>query len=214
MAGSRCRWPNREPHDRAAIPGALGGHRAAVCLGHLLNDREAEARPGHAPRRGRAVEALEDVREVRSAIPGPWSRTISSWPGEANVDPAHRPGSTSRRCRADSRSRARGSREHRRPLSAPAAPRSEPRDGSGRAPDRFLRDEVEPHLLERAAAAPRRARARSARRSSAVISPSCSDHVAEAVACDRRQGARRPSASTSMFVRRLVSGVRSSCEAS
>ena len=51
----------------ATIPPPARGaerDRAAVQLGDLLDDREAEARAGHGPRGRRPVEAVEHVREI------------------------------------------------------------------------------------------------------------------------------------------------------
>ncbi|MEZ5098238.1 MAG: hypothetical protein R3C15_00160 [Thermoleophilia bacterium] len=53
--------------SRALVPppsGALERDRAAVLLGHLLHDREAEPRARHLARCGGAVEAVEHVGEV------------------------------------------------------------------------------------------------------------------------------------------------------
>ena len=82
-----------------------------------------------------------------------------------------------------------------------------------RPPDRLLGDEVEPHVLEGRllllAARELGELARSARSSPS----SCA--TTSARSCSRSSGGSAPSrASTSMFVRRLVSGVRSSCDAS
>ena len=87
--------------QRAAAVGGLRGDRAAVRLGDLAHDRQAEAGAGLPARRSRAVEAVEDVRRGRRRrCPGPWSRTVSSPSRSAHVHDGSRPGSTWRRCRA------------------------------------------------------------------------------------------------------------------
>src|SRR3954463_3761619 len=58
------------PEARAAAERPLGGDRAAVRLRDLAHDREAEAGPGHAARRRRAVEAVEDEGDVLLGDPG------------------------------------------------------------------------------------------------------------------------------------------------
>src|SRR5690349_13410769 len=69
-----CSSVETQPHERPAVPGVLGLHRAAMRLGHLADDREPEAGAGHRARRGRAVEAIEDegtvlVGESRPVVP-------------------------------------------------------------------------------------------------------------------------------------------------
>ena len=51
---------------------------AALVLGHLGDDGEAQPRPGPAAGLGRPVEAVEDAVDVRVGDPGPWSRTMSA----------------------------------------------------------------------------------------------------------------------------------------
>ena len=53
-----------QPYDGAAVSGVVGLDCAAVRLGYLAHDREAEPRAGHRARGGRAVEAVEDERPV------------------------------------------------------------------------------------------------------------------------------------------------------
>ena len=83
-------------------------------------------------------------------MPGPVVADRQVAVPERHLDRAARAGSTSPRCRAGSRSRARGS-----PASRPSSSaRARPRNGhvgvvAHRAPDRVLREQVEPHLLER-----------------------------------------------------------------
>ena len=76
----RLRDQRQGEHETGAAAGrVLGGHGAAVRLGDLADDRQAEARARQPARRRRAVEAVEDVRQVgRRRCPGPWSRTASS----------------------------------------------------------------------------------------------------------------------------------------
>src|SRR5918994_4479317 len=47
----------------------LGLDAAPGCLDDLPHDREPQARSGEVPRRGRAVEAVEDVRQVLRVDP-------------------------------------------------------------------------------------------------------------------------------------------------
>ena len=71
-AATLGRTPSRSRKQRAAALGVLGADLAAVRLGDLPDDREAEPRAGHAPGGARAVEAVEHVREVLGpSIPGP-----------------------------------------------------------------------------------------------------------------------------------------------
>ena len=167
------------------------------------------------PRRGRAVEALEDVRRTSSsAIPGPWSRTVSSPSVEPHLD-GRAGGAPLGRVVEQVRDRA---------LEARRLPDDRRRREVGldrhvgvvarRPPDRLLgrRGRAGP---------PRAASACSSPRASSVSSPISVGHLARAArprrasSCSRSSGgSASPCASTSMFVRRLVSGVRSSCEAS
>ena len=82
-----------------------------------------------------------------------------------------------------------------------------------RAPDRLLGDEVEPHLLERGLlllAARELGQLADQRGHLGELR----DDVGEELLAVLGRHRRRREASTSMFVRRLVSGVRSSCDAS
>ena len=57
---------------------AVDGHAAAVRLGDVLDDRQAEARAAEVAAAGLvdAVEPLEEPRQVLARMPGPWSPTL------------------------------------------------------------------------------------------------------------------------------------------
>src|SRR5262249_33369229 len=52
------------PHERSSPRRVLGLHETPRRLGGLLDDREAQARSGHPAGALRAVEAVEDVRQI------------------------------------------------------------------------------------------------------------------------------------------------------
>src|SRR3954453_3523150 len=54
----------------AATVAGLREHGATVRLDDVANDRQPEARTGEAARRNRAVETVEDVRQVGGGYPG------------------------------------------------------------------------------------------------------------------------------------------------
>ena len=156
--GSRSRISVPPPGAASALD------RAAVGLGDLLDDREAEPRAGHAPRRGRAVEALEDVRQVLARRSRGRGRARSARRRRASPRPARRRGlhlaALSSRF-AIARSRLAGV-----PTIVDGVELGVDRHlrmVARRPPDRVLGDEVEPDVLERGRPAPRRGRARSAR---------------------------------------------------
>ena len=167
-------------------------------------------------RRGRAVEALEDVRHGRPRrCPGRGRARSARRRASVHLDGRAGAGSTWPRCRAGSRSRARGSPACRRRSSARARPRSGRRGGCrvarriASSVSRSSRTSSSARLLLLAA----RELGQLAR-SASVISPSWATTSCEQLLALVRRQLAALHASTSMFVRRLVSGVRSSCEAS
>lgn len=50
-----------EVKEGASTIRVVSNHGAAVCLGHLTDDGESEARARHSTSHGRPVEAIEDV---------------------------------------------------------------------------------------------------------------------------------------------------------
>ena len=167
-------------------------------------------------RRARAVEAVEDVRQVLVGDPGAVVAHRDLALPDRRPRPARRAGSTWPRCRAGcatarsivdgapwttdsskSVSNSMPGRLRRVRSIASAATRSSRTSWPARPPPRAWP----------------RARARSARRS--ARSSRRSARPGRASSCSRVSGGSSfPRASTSMFVFRLVSGVRSSCEAS
>ena len=197
---------------RAAVRGVLRGHRAAVLLHDLPHDREPEPRAGDAAGGRRAVEAVEDARRGRpgrcrgrgrgrgarrprrstSTVPSaraPLGRVVEQVRDRALEAARH----AAHRRRLEARVEADAVR-------APAA--------SARAPSR------PPRRAARARGARARfARGRAGRRGArSAPPPGSGSRRASAPARPRADPCARWSTST--FVRRLVSGVRSSCEAS
>ena len=147
-------------------------------------------------------------------MPGPWSRTTTSPSRTRHLDLAARRAPL-RRVVEQVRDRALDRRRdaaddrllelglERDAGTVPARPLDRVRRRRGRA----ARPPGRP-------APRRRARARRARRSAPSSPSSCSVTSREQLLALAAAAAPRPRASTSMFVRRLVSGVRSSCDAS
>ena len=81
----------RRCSERAAAGRVRGLDPAAVRLGRLADDRQAEAGAGHAARAVGAVEAVEDVRQVGLVEPGPVVADRERAVGEVDLDHA-RPG--------------------------------------------------------------------------------------------------------------------------
>ena len=107
-----------EPYDRAAVSRRSRPRPAAVRLGDLAHDREAEPRAGHRAGIGRAVEAVEDERPVLVGEPWPVIAHAQLAAVRARPRPSRRPRSTCRRSRAGSRRRAPSGRGSRRRRSA------------------------------------------------------------------------------------------------
>ena len=166
-------------------------------------------------RRCDAVEAVEDVRQVLAVDARARGRGRAARRRARSPRPCRRAGSTWPRCRAGCRPRGRARPGAPRPPSARA---SVSKSTLGRS-RRRARPQPRPRALEahvlRLAPRARSPRASSTRSpTSVVISLELADDVGEqplALACG---SGRSVGASTSMFVRRLVSGVRSSCDAS
>ena len=203
-----------QPHERAAVPGVLRLHGAAVRLGDLADDREAEPgarhrreprpsgrsgrRRGAGPRRriparGRAPAARRRERDLdRAAFAAPLAGVLEQVPD----GPLH-PVAVRRRRRSARAERSATRRSGKRV-----------RARSTRVLDELVELELLPLEL---------ARRRWASSSRPAMRPR--------ISCDSRwrSSSRRLRCSgsssmsprrTSMFVCRLVSGVRSSCEAS
>ena len=66
----------REPQQRAAAGRGLCRDGAGVSLGHVADDRQAEARAVPPARRGGPVEAIEDVRQVLGCDPRAVARVV------------------------------------------------------------------------------------------------------------------------------------------
>src|SRR5262245_207912 len=73
-----------EDHAGPTAVSVLGHDLASMRLGDLSHDRQPETRPGHAPRRARAIEPVEDVREVLVRDPG--SVVANDEPTVPNLD--------------------------------------------------------------------------------------------------------------------------------
>ena len=147
-------------------------------------------------------------------MPGPWSRTVSSPP--SSVTSTGCPGRAPlRRVVEQVRDRALEARRHaddgrRREVGLDRHVGVVAR----RAADRVLGQQVEPHLLERRLLLLAARELGQLRDQVGHLAELRDDVVEQLLALVRRAGRRPAIASTSMFVRRLVSGVRSSCEAS
>ena len=201
-----------EADERPAAVGALGGHLAAVGLGHLPDDGEPEPGAGLPARRGRAVEAVEDVRQVVLVDARPVVADGHLAVADADLDLAAGRAPLGRVVEqvADGALDRSGHAAddgllevgHERDAAAVAA----------HAVDRLAGHEVEADVLG-LARRPRRGRGRRARRR-ARSSRRAARRRRPAGARAPPRGIASSRASTSMFVRRLVSGVRSSCEAS
>ena len=214
-AGPDCR--QAQAHQRAAAGAALGLHRAAVALGDPPDDRQAEPRSRQLASRGGAVEAVEDPRQVLGVDPGPVvadrDLALGRRPSTSTSPPSglHLIALSSRLETARSSAAldaAHGARARSRALI-----RTAPAPGSGPARPR-------PRPAGRAAAGrPARvelaSRARSTRSPTSTVSSSSWATTSASSRSRCLVGACRSAwASTSMLVRRLASGVRSSCEAS
>ena len=188
----RSPLPIAQPHQRAAVRGRLlGDDRAAVRLGDLLHDREAEARaraccaptsrgrsarrraagrPRRCPGRGRARSARRRASATSTGAP----------------DGLHFAALSSRFAIARSRLAGVPTIVDRGEVGVDRHVGVVPR----RAPDRVLGERGRAAPPRARAAAPRRARARSARRSASVISRELRDDVGEELlALVRRQRA-------------------------
>ena len=212
-AGAGVPWS--ESVNSAPPSGGVGGRdAAAVLLGDLADDREAEAAALARARVGAPVEAVEDVGQVGlgdavaviahadaglrrpSTSTGPpgaaWRAALSSRLLIARV---RRSGSPSRASGSSCATNSTFGLLRRARSSA------------------LLGDPVEPDLVHLLGRQCRRAPPRSGRRRALLSSSLCSTTSAS-----RRwrssSSSSPPASSTSMLVRRLVTGVRSSCEAS
>ena len=169
--------------------------------------------PGIVRAERRAVEAVEDVRHVVLVDPGAVVADDDRAVCDRRPRPRRRAGSTWPRCRAGCRSPA-PARPGRR--GRPTRSRSVLNVTLGRC--RRVRSTASAATRSRrtssgsaGSASPRASSISSA--ISAVISPICSTTSSSSCRARPRR-ARGRSSGTSKFVRRLVSGVRSSCEAS
>ena len=207
----------REPQERAAARRRLGAHGPAVPLGDVAHDRQAEAGAGAPACRGRRGRSGRRRAGGRSgAIPGPWSRTVSSPSRSATSTVAARRAPLRRVVeqvgdRAVEPRRARRSTTHG---SSSVVERHR-----GRVPLRRARRRPPTSSSSRSGSSgsPVGSPSRASSTRSPTSSPSSSSCAtrsrAQALAVGRR-AARRGEPSTSRLVRSDVSGVRSSCEAS
>ena len=139
---------SRQREQRATPGGVRHADAAAVGLGHLPDDRQAEPgarRAARRRRRGRSGRrrAAPVVGDARPVVADPEARRRAASP-----PPSHPAGCAWRRCRAGSSPRGRGARARRRPR--PGRGRAEA-DGGGvaaRALDRLGDELVERDVLE------------------------------------------------------------------
>ena len=198
---------------RPAVPGVLGDHRAAVRLRHLADDRQPEPGAGH--RRGPRPSGRSDRR--RAAGPRRRSPARGRAPAarrrRARPRPSRRRRSTCRRSRAGSRRHAPSGRDSRRRPWARAGRASHSTAGNRpRARSTVSSTSSSNWNSSFSAWAPPRASS-----SRPAMSPRISCDSRWRSSSRRRRCSGSSSMSprrTSMFVCRLVSGVRSSCEAS
>ena len=212
--GARAVPSRQEPRRSRRRPPRWRGHAAAVRLGHLAHDRQARApsRAGRAPSgRGRSGRTRAAGPRRRSRGRGRARRRSPSRTATSIGRPA---GSTSRRCRAGSTRPGRaGPGEPRTSVSAASRRISRPGCRRRARSAASLDEQVEPHGLERLLGRPVAREVDQVPDQPAQL-VELAGHVAQharALGLGQRAVAR---ASTSRFVRTLVSGVRSSCEAS
>ena len=204
---------SRQARSRAAAARRLlGRDAAAVRLGDLAHDREAEPGTGQRARRRGAVEAVEDVL----AVLGRDARAVVAHAQlaarERDVDARAGAASTCRRSRAGSTRRARA---------APATPSTVVGSMWALKCTFGKRARARSTALSTISSSCTAARSRFASPRASSSSPvirsriSCASRSRSAKRRARCSGSSRSCCfSTSMFVCRLVSGVRSSCEAS
>ena len=147
-----------EAQERAAARRLFGDDGAAVRLGDLAHDREAEARARKSDaRRRRGRSGRRRAARSSGAMPGPWSRTRSSPCSSRDVDDRAAARSTCPRSRAGSRRRARAAPGRRRPVVGSSARLERHlREARAGALDGLLDELVELHLVRsRRASSPR-----------------------------------------------------------
>ena len=129
--------------------GRARGDGAAVRLDHLPDDREPEPGAGRAARSRRAVEAVEDVRQVLRRRSPARGRGRSPRRPRRAPRPSRRSGSTWRRCRARSRPHGRSARARRGRATRASSVSKRTLGACRRARSTASRDEqVEPDVLD------------------------------------------------------------------